>query len=244
MNSKSTISPEVNLASNRISGFEALIRWNHPERGMVGPNAFIPLAEEIGLIVPIGEWVIGHACAVAARWPRVFLCRRQCFAHSIPQRRTDASHRWRARSGQDCVHPASRSKLPRPALLQDKDATRAILHRLRALGVRIALDDFGTGYSSLSSLQCFPFDKIKIDRSFVRDITENAGSRNIVRALAALAKGMGAKTTAEGVETKEQLDSVVFEGCSEMQGFLFSRPLPTEWNRAVVPLEAQTARDC
>ena len=111
-------------------------------------------------------------------------------------------------------------------LLQNKEATLAVLHQLRALGVRIALDDFGTGYSSLTYLQCFPFDKIKIDRSFVKDITENTGSLNIVRAVAALASGMGMTATAEGVETREQLDSITSEGCTEMQGFLFSRPLP------------------
>jgi EAL domain-containing protein (putative c-di-GMP-specific phosphodiesterase class I) len=111
-------------------------------------------------------------------------------------------------------------------LLQDKEATLAILHRLRALGVRIAMDDFGTGYSSLTYLQSFPFDKIKIDRSFVKDITENAGSLNIVRAVAALANGMGMTATAEGVETTEQLDRITAEGCTEMQGYLFSRPLP------------------
>jgi EAL domain-containing protein (putative c-di-GMP-specific phosphodiesterase class I) len=111
-------------------------------------------------------------------------------------------------------------------LLQDREATLGILHQLRALGVRIAMDDFGTGYSSLTYLQSFPFDKIKIDRSFVKDITENAGSLNIVRAVAALANGMGMTATAEGVETTEQLDRITAEGCTEMQGYLFSRPLP------------------
>ena len=113
-------------------------------------------------------------------------------------------------------------------LLQNKESTLAVLHQLRALGVRIALDDFGTGYSSLTYLQSFPFDKIKIDRSFVRDITDNTGSLNIVRAVAALANGMGMTTTAEGVETREQLDAIVSEGCTEMQGFLFSKPLPAD----------------
>jgi EAL domain-containing protein (putative c-di-GMP-specific phosphodiesterase class I) len=111
-------------------------------------------------------------------------------------------------------------------LLQNRETTLAVLHQLRELGVRIAMDDFGTGYSSLTYLQCFPFDKIKIDRSFVKDITENAGSLNIVRAVAALAKGMGMTATAEGIETREQLDRITCEGCTEMQGFLFSRPLP------------------
>jgi EAL domain-containing protein (putative c-di-GMP-specific phosphodiesterase class I) len=111
-------------------------------------------------------------------------------------------------------------------LLHNKEATLAVLHQLRALGIRIAMDDFGTGYSSLTYLQCFPFDKIKIDRSFVKDITENSGSLNIVRAVAALANGMGMTATAEGVETREQLDQITSEGCAEMQGFLFSQPIP------------------
>jgi EAL domain-containing protein (putative c-di-GMP-specific phosphodiesterase class I) len=228
--------PVVNLASGKISGFEALIRRNHPERGLVAPHAFIPLAEEIGLIVPIGEWVTKQACAAAAQWPEdvsvaVNVSPIQFRSAGLMQVIVGAL----AASG---LRPARLEiEITETALLQDKDATRAILHRLRALGVRIAVDDFGTGYSSLSSLQCFPFDKIKIDRSFVRDIRENAGSRNIVRALAALANGMGVTTTAEGVETKEQLDSVASEGCTEMQGFLFSRPLPLhEVERLFLPM--------
>ncbi len=217
--------PEVNLASNKISGFEALIRWNHPERGIVAPNAFIPMAEEIGLIAPIGEWVIKQACSAAAHWPDGISV--AVNVSPIQFRNSGLTQVIAGALAASGLHPSRLEiEITETALLHDKDATRTILHRLRALGVRIALDDFGTGYSSLSSLQCFPFDKIKIDRSFVRDITENAGSRNIVHALAALAKGMGVKTTAEGVETKEQLASVASEGCTEMQGFLFSRPLP------------------
>ena len=125
------------------------------------------------------------------------------------------------------LHPTRLEiEITETVLLQDKETTLAVLHQLRALGIRIAMDDFGTGYSSLTYLQCFPFDKIKIDRSFVKDITENAGSLNIVRAVAALANGMGMTATAEGVETREQLDRITSEGCTEMQGFLFSQPLP------------------
>ena len=125
------------------------------------------------------------------------------------------------------LHPARLEiEITESVLLQNKEATLAVLHQLRALGVRIAMDDFGTGYSSLTYLQCFPFDKIKIDRSFVKDITENTGSLNIVRAVAALANGMGMTATAEGVETSEQLDRIAAEGCTEMQGYFFSRPLP------------------
>jgi predicted signal transduction protein with EAL and GGDEF domain len=219
--------PVVNLASNKISGFEALIRWNHPERGLVSPNTFIPLAEEIGFIAPIGDWVIRQACATAAQWPddlvvAVNISALQFRSPGLTQVIVGAL----AASG---LRPTRLEiEITETALLQDRDATLAILHQLRALGVRIAMDDFGTGFSSLTYLQCFPFDKIKIDRSFVKDITENAGSLNIVRAIAALANGIGMAATAEGVETKGQLNCVISEGCTEMQGFLYSRPLPVQ----------------
>jgi diguanylate cyclase (GGDEF)-like protein len=217
--------PVVNLASNEISGFEALIRWNHPEKGMVAPATFIPLAEEIGFIVPIGEWVIRQACTTAALWPAdlhvaVNISAVQFRSPGLMQVIVGAL----AASG---LHPTRLEiEITESVLLQNKETTLELLHQLRALGVRIAMDDFGTGYSSLTYLQCFPFDKIKIDRSFVKDITENTGSLNIVRAVAALANGMGMTATAEGVETSEQLDKITSEGCTEMQGYLFSKPLP------------------
>jgi diguanylate cyclase (GGDEF)-like protein len=217
--------PVINLATSEISGFEALIRWNHPDQGLIAPASFIPLAEEIGFIVPLGEWVIGQACATAALWPANFdvavnVSAAQFRSPRLFQVIVDAL----TSSG---LHPTRLEiEITESVLLHQKDAVLAVLHQLRALGVRIAMDDFGTGYSSLSYLQSFPFDKIKIDRSFVKDITENANSLSIVRAVAALAKGMGMTATAEGVETSAQLDSITSEGCTEMQGFLFSRPLP------------------
>jgi diguanylate cyclase (GGDEF)-like protein len=217
--------PVVNLASNEISGFEALIRWNHPEKGIVAPATFIPLAEEIGFIVPIGEWVIRQACTTAAKWPgdlhvAVNISAVQFRSPGLMQVIVGAL----AASG---LQPTRLEiEITESVLLQNKETTLELLHQLRALGVRIAMDDFGTGYSSLTYLQCFPFDKIKIDRSFVKDITENTGSLNIVRAVAALANGMGMTATAEGVETSEQLDKITSEGCTEMQGYLFSKPLP------------------
>jgi diguanylate cyclase (GGDEF)-like protein len=217
--------PVVNLASGDISGFEALIRWNHPEQGLVSPAAFIPLAEETSFIVPMGEWVIRQACATAAQWPgdlsvAVNISAAQFRYPGLMQVIVGAL----ATSG---LQPTRLEiEITETVLLQNRETTLAVLHQLRELGVRIAMDDFGTGHSSLTYLQCFPFDKIKIDRSFVKDITENAGSLNIVRAVAALAKGMGMTATAEGIETREQLDRITCEGCTEMQGFLFSRPLP------------------
>ena len=217
--------PVVNLQTSAISGFEALIRWNHPDRGLISPASFIPLAEESGFIVPLGEWVIRQACVTAAKWPEhlhvaVNISASQFRSAGLMQVIVGAL----AASG---LKPTRLEiEITETVLLQDKEATLAILHQLRALGVRIAMDDFGTGYSSLTYLQCFPFDKIKIDRSFVKDITDNAGSLNIVRAVAAMANGMGMTATAEGVETPEQLDRITAEGCTEMQGYLFSRPLP------------------
>jgi diguanylate cyclase (GGDEF)-like protein len=217
--------PVVNLASNEISGFEALIRWNHPTKGLIAPAAFIPLAEEIGFIVPMGDWVIRQACATAAQWPgdihvAVNISAAQFRGPGLMQVIVGAL----AASG---LHPTRLEiEITESVLLQNRETTLAVLHQLRSLGIRIAMDDFGTGYSSLTYLQCFPFDKIKIDRSFVKDITENTGSLNIVRAVAALANGMGMTATAEGVETREQLDKITSEGCTEMQGYLFSRPLP------------------
>jgi len=217
--------PVVDLKTNAISGFEALIRWRHPDKGLVAPNTFIPLAEEIGLIVPLGEWVIRDACATAAKWPdnlkiAVNLSPAQFKSPGLIQMIADAL----ATSG--LAADRLELEITETILLQDSEATLGMLYQLRELGVRIAMDDFGTGYSSLSYLQSFPFDKIKIDRSFVKDIVESSGSLNIVRAVAALANGLGIAATAEGVETQAQLDSIRSEGCSEMQGFLFSQPLP------------------
>ncbi len=217
--------PVINLATNDISGFEALIRWNHPEKGLISPATFIPLAEEIGFIVPLGEWVIRQACATAALWPDDFhVAINVSAAQFHGPRLLQVIVAALASSG---LNPTRLEvEITETVLMQEKEAALAVLHQLRGLGIRIAMDDFGTGYSSLSYLQCFPFDKIKIDRSFVKDIAENANSLNIVRAVAALAKGMGMTATAEGVETHDQLERVTSEGCTEMQGFLFSRPLP------------------
>ena len=217
--------PIVDIESNQITGLEALIRWNHPRHGLVMPNQFIPLAEEIGLIIPMGEWIIRNACAMAARWPNQI---KIAVNLSPVQFRSPGLVSSIAAAINASGLPAERIELEvtETSLLQNSEATLTMLYQLRELGVRIAMDDFGTGYSSLSLLQSFPFDKIKIDRSFVKDITESVGSLNIVRAVTALAKGLGMTATAEGVETVEQRDTVKAEGCTEMQGYLFSQPLP------------------
>jgi diguanylate cyclase (GGDEF)-like protein len=215
----------VDLASDNINAFEALIRWRHPERGTIAPGKFIPLAEETGLIVPIGEWVIKQACATARRWPDGI---KVAVNLSPAQLRSPGLLQVVVNTLATTGLAARRLELEitESVLLQDSEAMLETLYRLRELGVQIAMDDFGTGYSSLSHLQRFPFDKIKIDRSFVSNITDNASSMNIVRAVAALAASLGVAATAEGVENREQLDAIRSEGCTEMQGFLLSKPIP------------------
>jgi diguanylate cyclase (GGDEF)-like protein len=218
--------PLVNLARDEICGMEALLRWHHPERSFVSPAEFIPLAEETGLIVPLGEWAMRQACAAAARWPEHIKVAINLSANQFKSRHlVDTVISALAASGL----PARRLELEitESVLLQNNEATLATLHQLRALGVRIALDDFGTGYSSLSYLRSFPFDKIKIDRCFVSDLSDaGEDALAILRAVASLGISLGIATTAEGVETKEQLARVREEGCTEMQGYLFSPPRP------------------
>jgi predicted signal transduction protein with EAL and GGDEF domain len=217
--------PIVDLASDKINAFEALIRWHHPEKGTVSPAKFIPLAEETGLIVPIGEWVIKQACALATQWPADI---KIAVNLSPAQLRNPGLLQVIVSTLAASGLAANRLELEitETVLLQDSEATLTTLYKLRELGVHIAMDDFGTGYSSLSHLQRFPFDKIKIDRSFISNITDNASSLNIVRAVAALAGSLGVAATAEGVESQEQLDAIKSEGCTEMQGFLLSKPIP------------------
>jgi predicted signal transduction protein with EAL and GGDEF domain len=219
--------PVVHLETDKISGFEALVRWQHPEKGTIPPDQFIRLAEEIGFIVPLGEWILREACATAAKWPphlrvSVNLSPAQFKNSGLVQVVVGAL----ASSG--LAPERLELEITETALLDNSEGTIAMLYRLRELGVRIAMDDFGTGYSSLAYLQSFPFDRIKIDRSFIRDIAESTGSINIVRAVAALARGLGMETTAEGVETNEQRDTLKLEGCTEMQGFLFSKARPAD----------------
>jgi diguanylate cyclase (GGDEF)-like protein len=217
--------PIVDLESNEVCSCEALLRWHHPERGMISPDEFIPVAEEAGLIVPLGEWVLRTACAAAAAWPgdvivAVNVSPVQFRDHALVRTIISAL----AASG----IPAQRLaiEITETALMQNSKATFAALHQLRTFGVRVVMDDFGTGYSSLSYLRSFPFDKIKIDRSFINDVSEMDDARTIVQAVTSLARNLNITTTAEGVETQAQLEKVRALGCTEMQGFLFSPPLP------------------
>jgi predicted signal transduction protein with EAL and GGDEF domain len=226
--------PLINLGTNEVSAFEALLRWHHPERGMISPAEFIPLAEEIGLIVPLGEWVLRQACMQAATWP----CDIKVAVNLSPAQ-------FRSRGVVQAVMSAlAHSRLAphrleleitESVLLGETDANLATLHQLREIGARISMDDFGTGYSSLSYLRSFPFDKIKIDRSFVRDLVERPDCVAIIRAVTGLGASLGIATTAEGVETAEQLDRLRLEGCTEVQGFLFSPPRPASEIAGLMP---------
>jgi diguanylate cyclase (GGDEF)-like protein len=217
--------PQVDAKTETITGCEALVRWRHPARGLVPPMEFIPLAEEIGVIVPLGAWVIQQACRDAATWPShvgvaVNLSSAQFKGLSLVQTVVSALDA----SGLSPLR--LELEITESALLADNESTIATLNHLRALGVRIAMDDFGTGYSSLSYLRSFPFDKIKIDRSFIKDLGEKNDCSAIVKAVASLGAALGMTTTAEGVETAEQLRQIREQGCTEVQGYFFGRPCP------------------
>jgi len=217
--------PIIQVATGEVGGFEALIRWNHPERGLVPPNAFIPVAEEIGLIVPLGEWVLRRACMDAAAWPSKLSVAVNLSA--VQFRNPMLALSVVSALGQSGLS-ASRLELEitETVLLQDDRAVLDTLHQIRDLGVRICMDDFGTGYSSLSYLRSFPFDKIKIDRSFVSELGKENDCVAIIRAVTRLGSSLGMTTTAEGVETEQQLEILRAEGCVQVQGYLFSRPKP------------------
>jgi len=219
--------PLLNIKNNDISGFEALLRWNHPERGMISPAEFIPVAEETGLIVPLGEWVIMQACQDAAQWPHNIKIAVNLSAVQFKNNNL-VSTIVKALSNSQLAATRLELEITESVLLQDNASTLRTLHELRDLGVRIAMDDFGTGYSSLSYLRSFPFDKIKIDRSFVSDLTGREDSVAIIRAVASLGNSLGMITTAEGIETEDQLRRVHTEGCTEIQGYLCSPPRPAE----------------
>ncbi len=216
--------PLVALDTGQVRSVETLARWRHARLGDVAPDDFIPVAEEAGLIGELGAWVLDEACRIAAAWPPSVCIAVNLSALQIKERDVVADvERALFRSGL----PAGRLDLEvtESALLVEDAATRAVLQRLRAMGIRISVDDFGTGYSSLRSLRTFPFDKIKIDMSFVRDIGRNTGSTAIIRAVIGLAQELGMTTTAEGIETESQWTWLANQGCDEGQGFYVSEPL-------------------
>lgn len=228
--------PLVNLRDDRVVGFEALMRWRHPERGMVPPGIFIPIAEEIGLIATIGEWMLREACMEARNWPSHCKVAVNISAVQIKHRNlTQVVMNALAASGL----PAARLELEitESVLLEEDDYVLATLRQLKGLGIRFSMDDFGTGYSSLSCLRSFPFDKIKIDQSFVRDMIERADCAAIVRTINDLAQTLGMITTAEGVETAAQLERLRLEGCDEVQGYFLGRPMSAADARALMGVE-------
>ncbi|HMI20110.1 MAG TPA: EAL domain-containing protein [Sphingomonas sp.] len=217
--------PLFHLAADRVGGFEALLRWNHPTRGSIPPAEFIPIAEETGLIVQIGTWVIQEACRQATRWPEHV--RIAVNVSSIQFQRPGLSHVVLQALQNSGLKPERLEiEITESIFLERSDSTLQLLHTLRGLGVRIALDDFGTGYSSLSYLQSFPFDKIKIDRSFVMALQSRPGAAAIVKAIIDLADALGMETTAEGVEEASQLNILRRQGATSIQGFLFSKAVP------------------
>ncbi|WP_444455496.1 putative bifunctional diguanylate cyclase/phosphodiesterase [Rhodobacter capsulatus] len=217
--------PIIDMKTRRVSCLEALLRWHHPDRGWVSPETFIPLAEEMGLIVQIGEWVLCEACTAAMTWPEtlrvaVNLSPVQLAHIGLAEAITAAL----ARTG--LAADRLELEITETVMMKETRATLATLERLKALGLRIAMDDFGAGYSSLRNLQRFPFDKVKIDRAFTAGLGHSRQSAAIVRAVTGMCLSLGMVSTAEGVETEAQLDALDREGCTEAQGYLFSKPVP------------------
>ncbi|PWF79542.1 putative bifunctional diguanylate cyclase/phosphodiesterase, partial [Kocuria rosea] len=215
----------ASVAGSQIIGFEALARWNHGLRGLIAPNNFIPVAEETGLIVPLGEIVLRKACFEAAGWPADIAV--AVNLSPVQFKNPNLVSSVRAALDASGLSPDRLElEITESVLLQNSEATLAVLHELRGFGVRISLDDFGTGYSSLSYLRSFPFDKIKIDKSFTQNMTTRADCAAIVQSTLVLAQGLGMHTTAEGVETDEQYRLLRLAGATSLQGYLFSRARP------------------
>jgi EAL domain-containing protein (putative c-di-GMP-specific phosphodiesterase class I) len=223
--------PIVHLSDYRLLGFEALIRWWHPARGLLLPGAFLPLAEDTRLVVPMGTWVLNEACRQVATW-----CRRFGEDGVVPVRLNVSAHQLSRPDFVDRVAEALSSpgvppslvhlELTESAMMEHREATVDTLNRLKELGVGLSIDDFGTGYSSLAYLHRFPTDSVKIDRSFVSNIAPGSTDLGLVRSILDLAHGLGMVVVAEGIETEAQADALRQLGCSVGQGFLFGRPLP------------------
>jgi diguanylate cyclase (GGDEF)-like protein/PAS domain S-box-containing protein len=223
------LQPQMHLASRRIIGAEALIRWRHPQLGLIAPDRFIPIAEESGLIIPLGEWVLERAMHILAGWQRgpyadlrlaINLSARQCHSGTL----IDSIDHWQNATGADLRK--LEMEITETAAMQDPEQTRELLRQMRSRGIKVAIDDFGTGYSSLSYLKIFAIDRIKIDRSFVKDIENDQNDALIASATIALAHTLGLEVIAEGVETEAQCAFLNHELCDEGQGYLFGRPMP------------------
>ncbi len=230
--------PIVSLDEQRIAGLEALVRWRHPQRGLVPPGAFIPLAEESGLILPLGRWVLQEACRQLARWAAdpdievpyvsVNLSGRQLAQPDLPEEIAELLRVTGVRPEQLAL------ELTESVLMEETDSPTAVLERLKALGVRLMLDDFGTGYSSLNYIKRFPVEAIKIDRSFVSGVVEDESDRHIIRAIVSMAAGFDVKLVAEGVETLDQARWLRHLGITLVQGYGFGRPVPVSATAALL----------
>jgi diguanylate cyclase (GGDEF)-like protein len=224
--------PFVDLVSGYVHGFEALIRWRHPDRGLISPANFIPLAEETGLIVPLGEWVLSEACRQGTAWAVLRPDDPPAIAVNVSPRQFKGpalgNQLWRALSQSGIAPQRLKLEVTEQALIEDSESTIALLNSVKSLGVRLALDDFGTGYSFLGRLHALPLDVLKIDRSFIRAIEHDSNAAAIVRAVATLGRDLGLSITAEGIETEGQRRLAVDLGCDIGQGFLFSRPISAE----------------
>lgn len=236
--------PVVDLSTHEVSGCEALLRWRHPVRGLISPTEFIPIAEESGLIVGLGEWVLRAACEEAANWPET--TRIAVNVSPVQLSNKEFCLKVIAALAATKLSPVRLElEITEATLIRDDETARQVLSQLRGIGVRVALDDFGTGYSSLSYLHRFPFDKIKIDRSFVEGLTEEEGTESIVRAVVNIAAARNMTTTAEGVETSEQKEILRRLGCNEMQGYLFSKPRTAdEIHQVWKPIREYLAEAC
>jgi EAL domain-containing protein (putative c-di-GMP-specific phosphodiesterase class I) len=221
--------PQLDLRTNRVSGAEALLRWRHPELGLVPPMEFIPMAEETGLIVPIGEWVLRTACAQAAAWAQAGC---DGLRMAVNLSRCQLREKGLAALVDRIIHDTGveptqvQLEITESAVMRDPDLAVSIMREVKDRGLHLAIDDFGTGYSSLSQLKRFPIDALKIDRSFIKDIPVDRDSMAIARAIAAMGGSLDLKVIAEGIETERQLEFARDHGCDEAQGFLFSRPVP------------------
>src|SRR5690606_3977008 len=232
--------PQINLMTGEISGLEALIRWNHPEWGLVAPTRFIPLAEETGLIVPIGDWVLRTACKQAAEWHKQGLPRVPIAVNLSAKQLVPGLHQkvQAALASSELEPEYLELELTEHSSMEDPEGTIQLLQKLKTLGVSISIDDFGTGYSSLNYLKRLPVDKLKIDRSFIKDVTSEPDDLAIAKTVIALAKRLQLKVIAEGVETEGQLALLMAQGCDEMQGYLFNPPLPVDRCAALLAEQA------
>ncbi|MBA7714205.1 Cyclic di-GMP phosphodiesterase PdeR [subsurface metagenome] len=224
--------PTISLESGEIVGFEALIRWQHPEKGLINPADFIPLAEETGIIVPMGNWVLIAACRQIRRWKESFPSIPLFVSVNISSRQfsqTDLIDRIQGtlqETGMDSS--ALKLEITETVLMENKEAAREVLNKIKSLGIDIYMDDFGTGYSSLSHLHRFPVDLLKIDQSFVSNMHRNRQNLEIVRTILALTQNLKIEATAEGVETAEQMEQLKADGCTYAQGYYFAKPLDPE----------------